>query len=142
MNELPSAIGDFEAINIGQLIHKLTLRGTKYITGATQTIRLDLPVAHRLMRLELKHTDNTDADSTDAFEYRWRRKGINDLYTTLRGDPAASANSVIEHFGVGYESEGREYILYLNPTTATDRIYPTLYIQLLDIPYTLISGGQ
>jgi len=128
---LPSSIGDFDAIYLGSGTYFLSLKGTKYLTGASVTEYLALPIPHRLLKIELKHTDNADADSTDSWTYQIRRTGIQNLYNTLRSGSSVTVSDIFETFDDSFVSGPTVYRLYCTQTTATDRIYPSFYIQAL-----------
>lgn len=130
---LPSVIGDFDALYLGSETYLLSLRGTKHLSGATTTKYLGLPISHRLLKVELKHTDNADppADSIDSWTYQLRRLGINNLHNTLRGGSGITASDVIETFDDSFVSGPTTYRFYGTQTTATDRIWPTFFIRAL-----------
>jgi len=130
---LPSVIGDFDAVYIGSETYLLSLRGTKYFTGAAITEYRGLPIPHRLLKLEFKHTDNADppADSVASWTYQLRRLGINNLYNTLRGAAGVTVSDVIETFDDSFVSGPAMYRFYHTQTTATDRIWPIIFIRAL-----------
>jgi len=130
---LSSAIGDFDAVYLGSETYRLSLRGTRYLTTATILEYLNLPISHRLLKVELKHTDNAypPADSTDSWTYLLRRMGIENLYNTLRSGSALTVSDVLETFDDSFVSGHTVYRLSGTQTTATDRVWPTFYIQAL-----------
>lgn len=127
----PSAIGDFDALYLGSSIYQLSLRGTKYVTGATITEYLRIPIPHRLLKVEIKHTDNANADSSDSWTYQLRRSGIENLYNTLRSGTAVTVSDILETFDDSFVSGWAMYRFYCTQTTATDRIYPTFFVEIL-----------
>jgi len=133
---LPTATGNFDVKHIVGNIYLLTLRGeTKYIgqTGAVVTTHLTLPHVHRLLKLELKHTDNVDADNTDALAYYFNHIGIGNLFYTLRGAAAATIADILETFEDDlYIHPNTVYQLVTN-TTNTHRLYVMLYIESLEV---------
>jgi len=129
---LPSSIGSFDADFLGSGVYALSPRGaTKFYTGATLTKFLELPYSHRILKVELKHTDNADADSTDSWSYQIRRQGIWDLFNTLRSGTAVTVSDVLETFDDSFVSGATIYRIYCTQTTAADRIYPTFFVEIL-----------
>ena len=86
-----------------------------------------------MLKIELKHTDNAaiPADSTDSWTYQLRRLGINNLYDTLRAASGVTVSDVIETFDDSFVSGPAIYRLYFTQTTATDKVWPTLFIRAL-----------
>lgn len=130
---LPTVIGDFDALYLGSETYCLTLRGTKYRTGPPSILYLTLPIPHRLLKAELKHTDNADPpeDSVDSWTYFIRRLGIGNLYNVLRSGSGIVASDILETFDDSFVSGSTIYQLSCLQTTGTDRIWPTLYIESL-----------
>lgn len=130
---LPSVIGDFDALYLGSEVYQLTIRGIKYRTGAPSILYLGLPIPHRLLKAELKHTDNADppADSEDSWTYFIRRLGIGNLYNVLRSGSGIVASDILETFDDSFVSGSTIYQLACIQTTVTDRIWPTFYIERL-----------
>lgn len=133
LKKLPAEVGDFECRYMGGDIYRLTIRGTqKYIeqTGAQVNTRLEFPFGHQLLKIELKHTDNADDDSTDALTYAILYRGVANLMNALRSGSGVTASDVLEVFGDEYIHSETVYLFETN-TTNTDRIYITMYIRAL-----------
>lgn len=133
--KLPTEAGDFDCRYLGNDIYRLTLRGsTKYIgqTGAQLYTYLEFPFPHQLLKAELKHTDASDADSTDAFTYAISHRGVSNIFNSLRSGSGVTASDIMEVFGDEYIHSETVYLIETN-TTNTDRIYITLYIRYLGV---------
>jgi len=105
--------------------------GLEYIgmtTGSEITTDFSVPIPHRLIRIELKHTDASDADSALHMSCKLYKLTKN-LWHVLRntqfiiGDVNWMMGDTNEH---GPET----YRIGLTGTT-NYRIYPALYIQML-----------
>ena len=131
---LPQVIGDFDVQRVNYDRYKLTLRDTKYIeqTGAKVSTYLDLPVAHHLETVILKHTDSSDVDCTDALTYAVKKRLLigKNLYVTLRSGSAVAASDIVETFGDKYSIPLTRYLIETD-TTNTDRIYPTITVRVI-----------
>jgi len=132
--EIPTAIGDFDAIELGGNNYLLYLKNPMYVeqTGALVTTQLKLPEPHILKRASLKHTDANDAESIDALAYSIRHRMLpgKNFTVTLRYGAVVIASDTVEIFGVEYISAGTVYTLETN-TTATDRIYFSMVVEVL-----------
>jgi len=131
---IPSGIGDFEAIFLGGSNYLLYLKNPKYIeqTGSKVTTQLRLPVPHILKKASIKHTDSSDAESTDALAYAIRHRMLpaKDFTVTLRYGAVVVVSDTVEIFGVEYVSDETIYVLETT-TTNTDRIYFSMVIEVL-----------
>lgn len=131
--KLPNTVGDFSVRNLGLNKYELApLASDGYIvqTGAAVTTYLELPVAHELIRVELKHTDNVDADSVDALTYSIARRATGNIFLVLASGAAVVVADIIETFGEDYPF-GSSYYRLVTDTTNTDRIYPIVIIEAL-----------
>lgn len=123
---------DFIYKFLGKKLYELTLRGD-YVpqTGADVIKMLEVPFCHRLVRVEVKHTDGSDVDSTAAFTWSLSRRTTKNLYSKIVGYSASVVTDFVEAFGETYEYPNMEYKLVTN-TTNGHRIYLKMTIQLLD----------
>ena len=115
---------------IGKRQFEITLP-TKYkaMTGAAVTETLKIREWHRLIKIEIKHTDANKANSTDALTWFVER----DFLGCTNGIKMISyTNSTVidfsELFGEGYEYPQAEYRFSFN-TTNLHRIYLKVFVQ-------------
>ncbi len=127
---LPTSLGDFQVISLGSGVYLLSPL-EKYVTGATIEEYYRFPHPHRLLKISLKHTDNANADSTDSWSYQFRNLDINNLWNTLRAGSSLTVSDILETFDDSFRFGSTVYRLYATQTTATDRIYPSWYIEVL-----------
>ena len=125
---------DWNITYIGNGEHLLTLKN-EYIEmkGSDVITEFGILEPHILKKIELKHTDNAKAESTNKLKITIQRRMelldslLMDLYEDLKGTVKSDIRLIFEH---NYEYPSQYYRLTLN-TTNTDRIYPELYIELL-----------
>lgn len=114
--------------NIWRLKKSITM------TGSNVDTVIGLP-AHRLVRLELYHTDSAHAASVDSLAARlFRNQGkiLGSQYhlTDIYNKSGLTNSFIIKTFGEGYEYEESDWTLRLN-STSTDIIEVLLYVQVL-----------
>lgn len=126
---LPNTVGDFKVSPLGGNLYALEPT-TGYIlqTGAAVTVYLELPVKHRLVRVDIKHTDSADADSTDALAYSISKRHTGNIYIVLAADAACVVSDVIESFGEDFPMGNTNYLI-VTTTTNTDRLYLVFVIE-------------
>lgn len=130
----PPIISDqFSQKYIGGKKYELTLKPPQYIlqTGSAVTTNIYIQMPHRLIKVEVKHTDSSNADSTASLTWSLTRAIANNLLEKLINYVSSTVTDFIEKFGEGYEFPDMQYQLITN-TTNTHRIYPKITIQLLE----------
>lgn len=126
---------DFKEVYLGKRLYELTLNvnNLPYVpqTGAAVTKTYKFPFAHRLVKVEVKHCDASDADNTDAFTWSWSRQTIGTLTLPLASYSASVASNFSEVFGESYEYPSMLYEFITN-TTNLHHVYLKVTIQLLE----------
>ena len=128
----------WEARYIGKGIWDLIPQASSYykmeMTAAAVTLDCRIPIGHRLVRFEWKHTSALYADSVDATAAILSRidyvmpLGAAVILWRLYYEAASTSSSTVVPFGEGYEYLAATYRLSFN-TTNTDLIFPRLWIQ-------------
>ena len=124
---------DFDERYLGKRLYELTLKSPFYVaqTGGAVTNTYKIPFNHRLIKVEVKHCDASDADNTDAFTWSWSRQAVGALYSLLFSVSASTVTDFSEKFGEGYEYPNMLYRFITN-TTNLHHVYLKLTIQLLE----------
>ena len=128
-HRLPSIVGSFEVKSIGGNYYEFTPASVT-MTGSAVLTYLELPIRHRLLRFELKHTDSSDVDSVDALDYSLARRITSNLFLVMASGRAITDSDIIETFGDDYPAGSTYYRTSLD-TTNTDLIYPLFIIERL-----------
>jgi len=127
--DVPGWVGTY----LGKRIWYLDPYPTRYMTMTASVVTLDafVPIPHRLVRVEVKHVDASNADNSTSTAYIFSRidpdSGTN---TIMDANPALITSEHLAPFGEGWEYSSGVYRFSAN-TTATHRIYPSFYIQEL-----------
>ena len=104
-------------------------------TGGNVTQSFMIPFRHKLHQFIVKHTDSSDADSTDALTYSLKY-GLGqikpNLFLTLKSISATAVVDAIHLFTDFWRSQTR-YQLITN-TTNTDILYVSLIVEIEDEP--------
>jgi len=113
---------DFIQIDIGPIIQ----------TGANIATAIIIPFPHRLLRMEVKHTRSTLADSSDALTWNIQKNCNNptNIGIKLREYITSTVIDFIELFGYEWIEDSSGYIINTN-TTNTDRIYIRMVVEKL-----------
>lgn len=124
---------DFDEKYLGKKLYELTLKTPFYVaqTGAAVTNYYKFPFPHRLVRVEVKHCDATDADNTDAFTWSLSKQAAKSLFELLVSYSASAVTDFIETFGETYEFPSMLYQFITN-TTNLHHVYLKMTIQLLE----------
>ena len=105
-------------------------------TGANVTQYFTMPFKHKLHQFVVKHTDSSDADSTDALTYTLKY-GLGrikpNLLITLKSVSASVITDAIHLFTDFWRGQSR-YQLISN-TTNTDLLYVSFIIEIEDEPH-------
>ncbi len=131
-------VSGWEATYIGKGVWRL-LPGTAAdrcmtMTGAAVTLRAPIPINHRLVKFEWKHTDDAYADSAAATEAIMSRLDYEPQYvgTALKWrlyyEAASTSSTTVVPFGEGYEYVSCIYEVSFN-TTNGHFVWPEFWIQ-------------
>ena len=105
------------------------------MTGAAVTTQLNVPFAHRWLRMSWYHTDNAYAASVANLSVTMQRTADTivpaNFEENLFEDAAIVAATATETFGEKFEYERTLYDLILDSTNA-HLIFPVFYIQKLE----------
>lgn len=105
-------------------------------TGANVAQYFTMPFKHKLHQVIVKHTDSSDADSTDALTYTLKY-GLGrikpNLLLTLKSVSASVISDAIHLFTDFWRGQSR-YQLTTN-TTNTDRLYVSFIMEIEDEPH-------
>lgn len=127
------AVLGWEARPIGMGIWGLIPSPIRYMTmtGSAVTLNAAVPIAHRLVRFEWKHTNSSQADAAGATAaILGTMDSATNLQTIIYAEAASTSANTVVPFGEGYEDYFTTYVLSFN-TSNTDLIYPMLVIQEL-----------
>lgn len=136
--DVDEVLGEWICKHIGKNIYKVYPRVSPYgITipaAATITKQIPIGFSHRLVRIHFYHTDSAYAASVDSLTFTLERlassltpaKFADQLYR--KADITTSKNIVT--FGEGFEFDRSVWNITF-ATTATDIVFPILYIQKL-----------
>lgn len=123
-----TAVWDQEFIGKRQYVLRLKAK-TITMTGSAVTRALTILEWHRIIKIEVKHTDSAKDDSTDALTWYLERKFFDcSSGIALASYTSSTISDFIEAFGEKFEYPRAEYELSFN-TTNTDLIYLEVYIQ-------------
>ena len=131
-------IQGWEATYIGKGIWRI-LPGTAAsrsmaMTGSAVTLLAPIPINHRLVRFEWKHTDSAYAENTAATAASMKRLDYEPGYVgaalkwTLYSEAASTAATTVVPFGEGYEYVSCMYEVSFN-TTNGHFIWPEFWLQ-------------
>lgn len=103
--------------------------------GGSDSIQLQVPFLHRILRFHIYHTDSSYASSVVSLDVQVDRKtanigGLPKFTDILFSEENIAHDTMAEYFGEGFEFEASTWTLYL-ATTATHKIFPLFYIQKL-----------
>ena len=96
-------------------------------TGSDVEILFNIPFMHELQKMEIKHTDSSDADSIDSFDYSLQKRTQENLLFYIHNITDIVVSDMYDEF-VGYYHERCQYRLVSN-TTNTDKLYISIFIQ-------------
>ena len=133
MDNVPESLNlkDFDEEYQGKREYKLTLKSPVTQTGAAVTKYYTIPIPHRLVRVDVKHCDSSDADCTDAFTWSLSHQLRSDkpLFSKIIDETLSAVIDFMDTLGESYEFSNMVYKFVTN-TTATDLVYLVLTIQL------------
>lgn len=138
MSSLIEQAGDFELYNFAENHIRAVLKGDdKYVSlGAAETTKqLQIPYAHRLVKILITHTNSVNADSVEPLDVQIRRdKGCINGMPQVKEILQTQSDLVNSHieltFGDGFEYEATTWTLSFTGT-ATDRVHLIAYFQRL-----------
>jgi hypothetical protein len=100
-------------------------------TGSDVITRFNIPYAFQFNRIEFKHTDSSNADSSNILTYGLDKKTWNNLVMTYLAVITSSASDIIQEFE-DYFFEKGEFVLTTNSIN-TELLYLTIYIKILEV---------
>lgn len=123
-NELPANV---IVDHLGDGRYRLEL---PYITctGADVEQIINIPFMHQLLKMELKHTDNANADANDALTYSLYQRYHANTWAIITIITDSTASDMTDEYVSYYKLRG-EYRLLVN-TTNTDRAHITFFIRI------------
>lgn len=124
---------DWKIAYLGKKQYLFTLKD-EYVLMTGSPVNLDFGIikAHRLIKVELKHTNSAKTESIDALDITFQRKmeKLGSLLHDLFEESGIIKSDIRLLFGEKYEYLSQYYRLTLD-TTETDRIYLEVYVQLM-----------
>lgn len=123
-NELPSNV---LVDHLGGGRYRLELPYIECIGSDVEQI-INIPFMHQLLKMELKHTDNVNADATDALTYSLYQKFHANTWAIITTIADSVASDMTDEYIDYYKLRG-EYRLLVN-TTNTDRAHIAFYIRI------------
>lgn len=123
-NELPT---DVIVNHLGDGRYRLEL---PYIecTGANVEQIINIPFMHQLLKMELKHTDSSNADASDALTYSLYQRYHANTWALITIITDSTASDMTDEYIDYYKLRG-EYRLLVN-TTNTDRAHIVFFIRI------------
>lgn len=109
-----------KVITLGNGIYQLNL-STITCTGSDVDTRFNIPHMHQLLRIETKHTNSGNVDSTDDLSYSISKRHHPNLWMLLLNIPKTTASGIIDEY-IGYYMDLGEYLIVSNSTN-TDRLH-------------------
>ena len=116
-----------KVITLGNGIYQLNLT-TITCTGSDVDTRFNIPHMHQLLRIETKHTDSSDVDSTDSLAYSISKRHYPNLWMLLLNIPKTTASGIIDEY-IGYYMDLGEYLIVSNSTN-TDRLHISITVKI------------
>lgn len=98
-------------------------------TGAQVETVFNIPFMHQLLKAEMKHTDNANADSSNALDYSLSHRHHHNLWLLLLTVAGSVASDIIDEYIDYYMSRG-EYRL-LTDSTNTELLHISVYVEFL-----------
>ena len=114
-------------ISLGADKYQLSL-DTIIGTSANVVSRFNIPYMHELIQMGIKHTDNVNADSTDALAYSLSKRHYPNLWMLLLNIEVTTASDIIDEY-TDYYMEAGEYMVQSN-TTNTDLLHVNIIIKM------------
>ena len=121
--EIPTAIIN----HLGAGRYKIDLPSIP-CTGAAVTTIINIPFMHQLQKMEIKHVDASNADSTDALDYAVSHRHHPNLWMLLLNVIDSVASDIIDEY-IDYFMGRGEYQL-VTDSIATDVLYISVYIRI------------
>jgi hypothetical protein len=100
-------------------------------TGADVITRFNIPYSFQLERIEMKHTDASDVDNTDALTYSLDKKMWNNLLFNYITETTSPSSDIIKELE-DYFFEKGELVLTTN-TTNNHKLFQTIFIKMMEI---------
>lgn len=125
--ELKASNPTAKIISLGLGRYQLTLTAIT-CTGAVVNTRFNIPHMHELIQMGFKHTDSSDADSTDALAYSLSKRHHPNLWMLLLDIAETTASDVLDEYE-NYFMEAGEYLIKSN-TTNTDLLQVKIVIKM------------
>lgn len=100
-------------------------------TGSDVNTRFNIPYMHQLLRVGIKHTDSSKADSTDPLTYSLSKQHHPNLWMLLLGVVDSTASDILDGYN-DYYMEAGEYLLVSN-TTNTDQLRVNVIIGITGV---------
>lgn len=97
-------------------------------TGSDVQTLFNIPFMHIFEKMELKHVDSSDADSTDALTYSVSHQQYPNLWLIFLAVVNSIKADIVDEF-VNYRHEQGQY-LFITNSTNTDKLYIALYIKV------------
>lgn len=116
-----------KVITLGNGIYQLDIP-TITCTGSNVNTRFNIPHMHQLLRVAIKHTDNSNVDSTDSLAYSISKRQYPNLWMLLLNIDESTASDIRDEY-IDYYMELGEYLIISNSTN-TDRLYVNVLIKI------------
>jgi len=97
-------------------------------SGSDITTIINIPFMHQIQKMEFKHTDSSNDDSIDAFDYSVSHRYPPTMWLLLLNIVDSVASDIIDEYIDYYMSRG-EYRLVTNSTN-TNKVFANLYIRI------------
>lgn len=124
--QLKSNNSTSRCINLGSGVFKIDIPVIA-CTGSDINTFITIPFTHVLTKMELKHTDSSDANSVNPLEYTLKRRTSQNLWLVLYQEPIVLKSDIIDEY-IGYTHELGQYALITNSTN-TEKLFVSFYIK-------------
>jgi len=125
--QLKAANPAYRCVSLSCNLYKLDF--TLNCTGADIESIINIPLMHSLNKIEIKHVDSSNLDSTDKFNYTVYRNSTYNLYLLLYKYLNVVHSDIMDELH-GFTNEGCQYKIISNSTN-TDMLYFTVYITII-----------
>lgn len=96
--------------------------------GVDVTTRFNIPFMHQILKMSIKHTDSSNADSTDDLAYSVSKRHHPNLWMLLLNIALSTASDILDEYE-DYYAELGEYMVVSN-TTNTDRLHINILFKI------------
>lgn len=128
--ELKSNNPTSTVISLGESVYQINLPVITCIGSDVET-RFNIPYMHRMIRMEIKHTNNSDVDSSESLRYSVSKRQHYNLWMLVLDIADSVASDIIDKYDEYYMGRG-EYLIVSNSTN-TDKLLINVLIKITGV---------